>query len=186
MEKREPSCTVSGNVSGYSHCGEEYGVSLKTRNKTTIWPKKPPLVIHPEKTKTEKDTCTPMFVAVLFPTARTWEQLDVHWQMNGYRSCDTCIQWNITQPQKGMDLSQFSEIDEHIICYIGWSSQKEKNKYNNTYTWNLEKRYRWTYLQGRDRDADTEHRLVGTEGEGAGGTDRGRSIGTHTSPHGNR
>ena len=53
-------------------------VSLKTRDKTTIRPKKPPLAVHPEKTKIEKDTCTPMFVAALFTTARTWEQLDVH------------------------------------------------------------------------------------------------------------
>ena len=29
------------------------------------------LGIYPEETKTEKDTCTPMFVAVLFTIART-------------------------------------------------------------------------------------------------------------------
>ena len=29
MEKREPSCTVGGNVNGYSHYGEQYGGSLK-------------------------------------------------------------------------------------------------------------------------------------------------------------
>ena len=29
MEKREPSYTVGGNVSWYSHCGEQYGGSLK-------------------------------------------------------------------------------------------------------------------------------------------------------------
>ena len=29
MEKREPSCTVGGNVNWYSHCGEQYGGSLK-------------------------------------------------------------------------------------------------------------------------------------------------------------
>ena len=29
VEKREPSCTVGGNVNGYSHYGEEYGGSLK-------------------------------------------------------------------------------------------------------------------------------------------------------------
>ena len=35
-------------------------------------------------------------------------------------------------------------------------SQKEKNKYINTYMWNLEKWYRCTYLQGRNRDIDVE------------------------------
>ena len=39
-----------------------------------------PLIgVYPEETKTEKDTCTPMFTAVLFTIARTWK----HQQMNG-------------------------------------------------------------------------------------------------------
>ena len=29
VEKRELSCTVRGNVNGYSHYGEQYGGSLK-------------------------------------------------------------------------------------------------------------------------------------------------------------
>ena len=34
----------------------------------------PLLGIHPEETKTEKDTCTPIFTAALFTIARTWKQ----------------------------------------------------------------------------------------------------------------
>ena len=34
----------------------------------------PLLGIYPEETKTEKDTCTPMFIAALFTTPRTWKQ----------------------------------------------------------------------------------------------------------------
>ena len=34
----------------------------------------PLLGIHPEETKTERDTCIPLFIAALFSTARTWEQ----------------------------------------------------------------------------------------------------------------
>ena len=34
----------------------------------------PLLCIYPEETKIEKDTCTPMFIAVLFTIARTWKQ----------------------------------------------------------------------------------------------------------------
>ena len=41
VEKREPSCTVGGNANWYSHYGRQYGDSLKTRNKTTIWPSNP-------------------------------------------------------------------------------------------------------------------------------------------------
>ena len=32
------------------------------------------LGIYPEETKTEKDTCIPLFTAALFTTARTWKQ----------------------------------------------------------------------------------------------------------------
>ena len=32
------------------------------------------LDIHTEETRTERDTCTPMFITALFITARTWKQ----------------------------------------------------------------------------------------------------------------
>ena len=34
----------------------------------------PLLGIYPEKTIIQKDTCTPMFIAVLFTIAKTWKQ----------------------------------------------------------------------------------------------------------------
>ena len=34
----------------------------------------PFLAIHPEKTLIRKDTCSPMFIAALFTTAKTWKQ----------------------------------------------------------------------------------------------------------------
>ena len=34
----------------------------------------PLLSIYPEETKTEKDTCIPLFIAALFTIARTWKQ----------------------------------------------------------------------------------------------------------------
>ena len=35
--------------------------------------------------------------------------------------------------------------------------------------WNLEKWYRETYFQGRNREADRENKLVATAGKGEGG-----------------
>ena len=35
---------------------------------------KPLLGIHTEETRTERDTCTPMFITALFTIARTWKQ----------------------------------------------------------------------------------------------------------------
>ena len=34
----------------------------------------PLLGIYPEETRSERDTCTPMFIAALFTIARTWKQ----------------------------------------------------------------------------------------------------------------
>ena len=35
----------------------------------------PLLGIYPEETNTEKDICTPMFIAALYTITRTWKQL---------------------------------------------------------------------------------------------------------------
>ena len=44
----------------------------------TVWrsydPENPLLGIYPKKTKIEKDTCIPLFIAALFTIARTWKQ----------------------------------------------------------------------------------------------------------------
>ena len=55
------------------------------------------------------------------------------------------------------------------VCHTEWS-KKEREKlisYINTYMWELEKWYRWTYFQHRNRD--TGH--TETRGEGVSGMD---------------
>ena len=39
----------------------------------------PLLGIYPEKTITQKDTCTPVFIAALFTIARSWKQPKCPW-----------------------------------------------------------------------------------------------------------
>ena len=43
----------------------------------------PLLGVYPEETKTEKDTCIPLFVATLFAKLEHESNLDVYRQMNG-------------------------------------------------------------------------------------------------------
>ena len=75
VEKKEPSYTVGGNANWYSHYGEQCGDSLKKLETELPYdPAIPLLGIHTEETRTERDTCTPMFTAALFTTARTWKQ----------------------------------------------------------------------------------------------------------------
>ena len=75
MEKREPSYSVGGNVNWYNHYGEQYGGSLKKlKIELSYDPGILLLGISLEKTIIQKDTCTPMFIAALFTTAKTWKQ----------------------------------------------------------------------------------------------------------------
>ena len=75
MEKKEPSCTVGGNVNWYSHYGEQYGGSSKKLTIELSYDSAIPLLdIYPEKIIIWKDTLTPMFITALFTIAKTWEQ----------------------------------------------------------------------------------------------------------------
>ena len=61
----------------------------------------PHLAIYPEKTMTQKDTCTPMFIAALFAIAKTWEQPKCPLTGEWLRRPDTHTQWNINWALKG-------------------------------------------------------------------------------------
>ena len=56
VEKRESSYTVDGSVNGYNHCGEQYGCSQKTKNRTTVWSSNPTPGIYLEKIIIQKAT----------------------------------------------------------------------------------------------------------------------------------
>ena len=49
-------------------------VPLKTKTRTTYDPAILLRGIYPKKTIIQKDTCAPVFIAVLFTIARTWKQ----------------------------------------------------------------------------------------------------------------
>ena len=62
------------------------------------------------------------------------------------------------------------DMDGPKACHTQWS-KSEKGKqisYINACMWNLEKWYRWTYLQSRNRDTDIEKKWMDTK-EGKGG-----------------
>ena len=58
------------------------------------------------------------------------------------------------------------DVDGSRDCHTEWNkSEREKQiSYINAYMWNLEKCYRWTGLQGRNRDTDVENKLTDTKG----------------------
>ena len=62
-----------------------------------------------------------------------------------------------------------ANVDVPRDCHTEKSkSEREKQTSCNViYTWNLEKRYRRTYLHGRNRDTDTENEYMNTnQGKG--------------------
>jgi hypothetical protein len=66
----------------------------------------PLLGIYPKECKSgyNKGTCTPIFIAALFPIDKLWEQPRCPLLMNELRKRGTYIQWNFIQPQKRMKL----------------------------------------------------------------------------------
>ena len=78
-----------------------------------------------------------------------------------------------------------NEVDEPRAYYTEWSkSEKERQiSYINTYIWNLERWYWWSYLQGSREDTDNKNRLLVTVGEGEGGMTWESSIETYTLPY---
>ena len=130
MEKREPSYTVGGNVNSCSHCGEQYGGSLK---KSPYDPAIPLLGIYSENTKTliRKDTCTPMFTAALFIIARSWKQ----------PKCPSTDEWikkrwyiyamehysAIKRKEIGSFVETWMDLETAVQSEV---SQKENNKYH--------------------------------------------------------
>ena len=83
---------------------------------------------------------------------------------------------------KRNEIGSFVDVDGPRECHTEWSKSEGKKQisYNNAYMWNLEKWYRWSYLQSRNRDTDIENKCMDTKGErgGVGGT--GKLGLTHT------
>ena len=119
---------------------------------------------------------TPMFIAVLFTIAKTWKQpkypsteewIKMMWYIYTMEYYST-----IKRNEIGSFVETWMDLDTVIQSEV---SQKEKNKisYINAYMWNLEKWYRWSYLQSRNRDTDVENKCMDTKGgRGVGWTGR--------------
>ena len=146
-------------------------VPLKTRNKITLWPSNPtpghtPWENHNSKKKKPR---TPMFTAALFTITRTWKQ----------PRCPSTDEW-IKKMWYICTMGYYSatkrnEIGSFVVMWMDQGSvikkevhqKKEQILYINVYVWDLEKWYRWTYFQGRNRDADAENRMWTQEARGS-------------------
>ena len=55
-------------------------------------------------------------------------------------------------------------MDGPIDDHTKWSKPDRERQipYDITYMWNLKKKYKWTYIQNRNRPIDTENKLMVT------------------------
>ena len=76
MERRETSYTVGGIVNSIVQplCKTIWSFLKKLKIELPYDPAIPLLVIYLEKNMVQKDTCTPIFIAALFTTAKTGKQ----------------------------------------------------------------------------------------------------------------
>ena len=118
----------------------------------------PLLGINPEKTIIQKDTCTPVFIPALFTTARTWKhpncpstEMDKEGMVHIYNGI-------LLSHKKERNWVICRDVDGSRDHHTEWNkSEREKQTSNiNTYMWNLQKWYRWTYFQSRNRDTDVK------------------------------
>ena len=109
-----------------------------------------------------------MFIAALFTIARSCKQPKCPWTDEWIKKMWYIHTMKYYSPiKKQWNWVICRDMDGPRDFSTEWSkSEREKQiSYINAYMWNLEKWYRWTSLQGRNRDTDVENKCMGTRGE---------------------
>ena len=91
----------------------------------------PLLGIYPEKTKTQKESCTTMFIAALFTIARIWKEPKCptrdEWIKNMWHIYTMEYYSAIKRNEIELSVVRWMELESVIRSEV---SQKEKNKYH--------------------------------------------------------
>ena len=74
LPKETKDLYMVGMQTGTATMENSVEIPLKTGNRTPIQPSNSTAEHLPEETRTERNTCTLMFIAALFTMARTWKQ----------------------------------------------------------------------------------------------------------------
>ena len=158
VEKRESSCTVGGNVNWYSHCGQQYGDSLTKHRTKSYDPAIPLLGIHPEKTVTQKDICTPVLKHYLLIQSQDMKtiQMSTHRWMNKEDVVHICHE---------ILAIKRSEIESVVVMQMNLETVIRSEASQNMES---RKMVLMNVFAGPERGADIEIGLVDTEEEWMG------------------
>ena len=151
VEIREPSYSVGGNVSWCIHYRKQWRFPKKLKTELPYDPAIPFLDKYADNTVIQKDTCTFKFTAILFTTAKTWEQPK-------YPSEEWIKKWYIHTMEykatikKNKIMLIWGHMDGLRVYDIKWSKSERERQipYDIIYMWNL-KYDKWTYLQKKNR-----------------------------------
>ena len=185
VRKRESSCTVGGNVNLIKPLWwTVWGFHKTLKIRLPYDPAILLLYIYPKETITQKDTSTPMFTETLLKLARIWKQ----------PRCPLMAILSSVSVNVRVLVSFWVIVSLGYICrskiaglygnliFSVWRNPHTVYIYTHTHIWNLEKRYRWTYLQDRTRDAEVENGLWTQKREREGGMNGEGNIDIYTPP----
>ena len=109
---------VGGNVNWCNHYGEQYRGFLKKLKIELPYDLAIPLPgVYLDNTVIQKDTYTPMFIAALFPIAKTWKQPTCPLAKEWIKRMCVCVcvyvyvhiyKWNATQPETEDEIVSFA------------------------------------------------------------------------------
>ena len=136
----------------------------------------PLLDIHTKETRTERGTCTPMFIAALFIIARTWKQ----------PRCPSADEWirklwyiytmeyflAIKKNTFESVLMRWMKLEPIIQSEVSQKKKKTPIQYTNPYIWNLERLTITLYARQQKRHRCIEQSF-GLCGKGRGWDDLG-------------
>ena len=142
VEKREPAYIIHGNVNWCSQYGKQYGGSLKElKIELPYDPAIPrvyiPRYTHSEKKKTQKDTCTSMFITALFTIANTQKQPKcpsinhclIHTHTHTHTHKVECHSW---KRMKDFHLQQHEQT-LRTVCLVKYVRHRRTNMIHHLY-----------------------------------------------------
>ena len=166
MEERECHHTAGGNVNGCSHWGKEHGGSLKKpKNSLATWSSNPKSwACIQTKLQFEMIHAPQCSQQHYLQWLRHENNLNVHWQMNGYRRC-VCVPISIYEYiyiythngilviKKDWNDAICSNMDRPRDHHSKWSKSERKRPYDITDMWNL--KMFWFKVQSSDFSGGT-------------------------------